>query len=174
MPRQSFSTCLRASMLRAKTDPRGRSGNRDRLHSGYGTQARGGENSTPGSRDALPHRGPARRQPFLSGAEEGIPPEARKALSWRIAVKVFSWWSRRILPGLTCPGSIAAITLGANAAHHHAYHPLTILAAFIGLALIAISNLLWVCRPVGANPGSNGDNGDHAIVVPFSRSAWVC
>jgi multiple antibiotic resistance protein len=40
------------------------------------------------------------------------------------------------------PGSIsAAITLGANAAHHHAYHPLTILA-LIGLALIAISILL--------------------------------
>jgi multiple antibiotic resistance protein len=41
------------------------------------------------------------------------------------------------------PGSIsAAITLGANAAHHHAYHPLTILAALIGLALIAVSILL--------------------------------
>lgn len=34
------------------------------------------------------------------------------------------------------------ITLGANAAHHHSYDPLTILAALIGLALIAISILL--------------------------------
>src|SRR5882724_11600143 len=27
--------------------------------------------------------------------------------------------------------------------------------------------LLWICGPVGANPGSNGDDGDHAIVVVF-------
>jgi multiple antibiotic resistance protein len=47
------------------------------------------------------------------------------------------------LPLTVGPGSIsAAITLGANAAHHHAYHPLTILAALIGLVLIAISILL--------------------------------
>jgi multiple antibiotic resistance protein len=47
------------------------------------------------------------------------------------------------LPLTVGPASIsAAITLGANAAHHHLYHPLTILAALIGLALIAISILL--------------------------------
>src|ERR1700751_202598 len=47
------------------------------------------------------------------------------------------------LPLTVGPGSIsAAITLGANAAHHHSYHPLTILAALIGLSLIAISILL--------------------------------
>jgi multiple antibiotic resistance protein len=47
------------------------------------------------------------------------------------------------LPLTVGPGSIsAALTLGANAAHHHAYHPLTILAALMGLALIAISILL--------------------------------
>jgi hypothetical protein len=27
--------------------------------------------------------------------------------------------------------------------------------------------LLWICRPVGAHPGTNGDDGDHAIVVLF-------
>ncbi|MEA2264119.1 MAG: multiple antibiotic resistance protein [Acidobacteriaceae bacterium] len=27
--------------------------------------------------------------------------------------------------------------------------------------------LLWICRPVGANPGSNGDDGDHTIVILF-------
>jgi hypothetical protein len=27
--------------------------------------------------------------------------------------------------------------------------------------------LLWICRPAGANPGSNGDDGDHTIVVIF-------
>src|ERR1700738_2993394 len=47
------------------------------------------------------------------------------------------------LPLTVGPGSISvAITLGANAAHHHSYHPLTILAALIGLVLIAISILL--------------------------------
>jgi len=47
------------------------------------------------------------------------------------------------LPLTVGPGSISvAITLGANAAHHHAYHLLTILAALIGLMLIAISILL--------------------------------
>jgi multiple antibiotic resistance protein len=47
------------------------------------------------------------------------------------------------LPLTVGPASIsAAITLGANAAHHHEYHPLTILAALIGLALIAVSILL--------------------------------
>jgi multiple antibiotic resistance protein len=48
------------------------------------------------------------------------------------------------MPLTVGPGSISvAITLGANAALHHAYHPLTILAALIGLVLIAIS--IWLC-----------------------------
>jgi multiple antibiotic resistance protein len=34
------------------------------------------------------------------------------------------------------------MTLGANAAHRHALHPLTILTALIGMVLIAISILL--------------------------------
>ena len=47
------------------------------------------------------------------------------------------------MPLTVGPGSISvAITLGANAAHHHSYHPLTILAALIALVLIAISILL--------------------------------
>ena len=47
------------------------------------------------------------------------------------------------MPLTVGPGSISvAITLGANAARHHAYHPLTILAALIGMVLIAISILL--------------------------------
>src|ERR1700757_19981 len=47
------------------------------------------------------------------------------------------------LPLTVGPGSISvAITLGANAAHRHAYHPLTILTALIGLVLIALSILL--------------------------------
>jgi multiple antibiotic resistance protein len=48
------------------------------------------------------------------------------------------------MPLTVGPGSISvAITLGANAAHHHSYNPLTTLAALIGLALIAIS--IWLC-----------------------------
>jgi hypothetical protein len=29
------------------------------------------------------------------------------------------------------------------------------------------SALPWICRPAGANAGSNGDDGDHTIVVIF-------
>jgi len=47
------------------------------------------------------------------------------------------------MPLTVGPGSISvAITLGANAAHRHTLHPLTILAALIGLILIAVSILL--------------------------------
>jgi multiple antibiotic resistance protein len=142
--------------------------------------------------------------PFFLALTREYSPEARKALSWRIAVNSFfllvatyfvgtyvlaffgislpvvqvgggliviaTGWSllkqrddekeevqetvqpqdtiRRAFYPLTLPLTVgpasisAAITLGANAAHHHAYHPLTILAALIGLALIAISILL--------------------------------
>jgi multiple antibiotic resistance protein len=48
------------------------------------------------------------------------------------------------MPLTVGPGSISvAITLGANAAHSHALHPLTILAALIGSALIALS--IYLC-----------------------------
>src|SRR5258708_17380546 len=38
----------------------------------YRTHARSREKSAPFSRGALSHRGPARRQPLLSGADQGI------------------------------------------------------------------------------------------------------
>jgi multiple antibiotic resistance protein len=48
------------------------------------------------------------------------------------------------LPLTVGPGSISvAITLGANAAHRHTLHPVTILTALIGFALIAVS--IFVC-----------------------------
>ena len=141
--------------------------------------------------------------PFFLALTREYSPEARKALSWRIAFNSFvllvatyfvgtyvlaffgislpvvqvgggliviaTGWSllkqredekedvqeavvqpqdisRRAFYPLTLPLTVgpasisAAITLGANAAH--AYHPLTTLAALIGLALIAISVLL--------------------------------
>jgi len=74
------------------------------------------------------------------------------------------------MPLTVGPGSISvAITLGANAAHHHSYHPLTIFGGthWIGLDRDQHLALLWICRPAGANPGSNGDDGDHTIVVVF-------
>jgi multiple antibiotic resistance protein len=142
--------------------------------------------------------------PFFLALTRQYAPEARKALSWRIAVNSFfllvgsyfvgtyvlaffgisvpvvqvgggliviaTGWSllkqrddekhdvhRTVqpqdtfsqafypltLPLTVGPGSISvAITLGANAAHHHQYQPLTILAALIGLVLIAVSILL--------------------------------
>ncbi len=44
------------------------------------------------------------------------------------------------LPLAVGPGSISvAITLGANAAHRHALHPLTILTALIGTVLQALA-----------------------------------
>jgi multiple antibiotic resistance protein len=47
------------------------------------------------------------------------------------------------LPLTVGPGSISvAITLGANAAHSHALHPLMILAALVGSALVALSIFL--------------------------------
>jgi multiple antibiotic resistance protein len=47
------------------------------------------------------------------------------------------------LPLTVGPGSISvAITLGANAAHKHALHPLTIFAALLGSALIGLSIFL--------------------------------
>jgi len=47
------------------------------------------------------------------------------------------------MPLTVGPGTISvAITLGANAARHHALHPLTILMALIGLLLISVSILL--------------------------------
>ena len=47
------------------------------------------------------------------------------------------------LPLTVGPGSISvAITLGANAAHSHALHPLMIVAALVGSALVALSIFL--------------------------------
>jgi multiple antibiotic resistance protein len=47
------------------------------------------------------------------------------------------------LPLTVGPGSISvAITLGANAAHNHALHPLTIAAALVGSAVIGLSIFL--------------------------------
>jgi multiple antibiotic resistance protein len=77
------------------------------------------------------------------------------------------------LPLTVGPGSIsAAITLRANAAHHHAYHPLTSLAALLGLVLIAIRILLcygFGDRLVGI-PGPTG----MTVITQLSSFFLVC
>jgi multiple antibiotic resistance protein len=150
----------------------------------------------------LPIVDPLGGSPFFLALTSEYAPEARKVLSWRIAVNSFlllvgsyfvgtyilaffgislpvvevgggivliamGWatlmpkdeaseaTSRRkidprdvfqrafyplTLPLTVGPGSISvAIALGANAAHGHALHPLTILTALIGFVLIAVS-----------------------------------
>src|SRR5215469_8354149 len=152
----------------------------------------------------LPIVDPLGGSPFFLVLTSGYTPEARKTLSWRIAVNSFlllvgsyfvgtyilaffgislpvvqvgggmvlvvMGWATLMkeeasdaitrrsihqqdvlqrafypltLPLTVGPGSISvAITLGANAAHSHALHPLTVLAALIGLVLIALSIFL--------------------------------
>jgi len=143
--------------------------------------------------------------PFFLALTSGYPPEARKLLSWQIAVNSFlllvgsyfigtyiltffgisvpvvqvgggmvlvvMGWATLMekdeaahgvarksiqpqevirqafypltLPLTVGPGSISvAITLGANAAHSHALHPWTVVAALLGSALIALSIFL--------------------------------
>src|SRR5882672_234474 len=55
---------------------------RDSLHSrrNYRTYAGSGENSTPRSQCALPHCGPARRQPVLFSADQRVRPGSAKSV----------------------------------------------------------------------------------------------
>jgi small neutral amino acid transporter SnatA (MarC family) len=77
--------------------------------------------------------------PFFLALTREYSPEARKALSWRIAVNSF------IL--LVATYFVGTDWIGADRGQHFA--------------------LLWLRRPLGANPGSYGDDGDHAIVGLF-------
>src|SRR5258706_5811627 len=77
------------------------------------------------------------------------------------------------LPLTVGPGSISvAVTLGANAAHSNALHPLTILAALIGCALIALSVFLCygfadrLARILGATAMT--------VIVQLSSFLLVC
>lgn len=74
------------------------------------------------------------------------------------------------MPMTVGPGSISvAITLGANA---RSPSPVPCFDNFgcsrwIGVDRDQHFPVLWICRPVGANAGSDGDDGDHTIVVVF-------
>src|SRR3984885_3337459 len=198
---------------------------------GYGTHARSGAKSTPGSGDALPHCGPARRQPFLSGADQGILTGSAKSLVLAYCRQQFFltgcdvfcrdlrarlFWdfasssagrrrpdrhcdrmdaaetARRRKRGCTenlpaagynPPGILSLdlatdrrpwINLRSNHAGCERGSPSRIpsfdnpgCTHWIGSDRDQHFALLWICRPVSANPGTNGDDGDHAIVVLF-------
>jgi multiple antibiotic resistance protein len=78
---------------------------------------------------------------ILLQRDEGCDAADRKNIHPRDAVREAFY--PLTLPLTVGPGSISvAITLGANAAHSHALHPLMILAALVGSALIALSIFL--------------------------------
>jgi multiple antibiotic resistance protein len=77
------------------------------------------------------------------------------------------------LPLTVGPGSIsAAITLGANAAHRHPLHPLTILAALVGLVLIAIS--IFLCYGFAERLGRMLGPTGMTVITQLSSFFLVC
>jgi hypothetical protein len=197
----------------------------------YRTHARSGEKYTPGSRCALPHRGPARRQPLLSGADPGIRTGSAKSIvmahcyeqfclagwvvfCWDLRARLFGDFpasgtgrrrpdrhrdrmdtaeaarrrktrraQNRRAAGHIPPGILSLddatdsrpwINLRGDHAGRERGSP-SLVPSFdnfgrthwIGVDRDQHFALLWICRPVGANPGSNGDDSDHAIVVVF-------
>lgn len=77
------------------------------------------------------------------------------------------------LPLTVGPGSISvAITLGANAAHSHALHPLTILAALLGSALIAFS--IFLCYGFADRLAQMLGTTAMLVIVKLSSFLLVC
>lgn len=77
------------------------------------------------------------------------------------------------LPLTVGPGSISvAVTLGANAAHRHAFHPLTILAALVGLVLIAIS--IYLCYGFAERLGRMLGVTGMTVITQLSSFFLVC
>jgi multiple antibiotic resistance protein len=77
------------------------------------------------------------------------------------------------LPLTVGPGSISvAITLGANAAHSHSLHPLTILAALLAATLIAIS--IFLCYGFADRLGQILGPTGMTVIVQLSSFLLVC
>jgi len=77
------------------------------------------------------------------------------------------------LPLTVGPGSISvAITLGANAAHGHALHPLTILTALVGFALIAFS--IFLCYGFADRLARILGRTAMAVITKLSSFLLVC
>lgn len=77
------------------------------------------------------------------------------------------------LPLTVGPGSISvAITLGANAARSHALHPLTILAALVGFALIALS--IFLCYAFADRLARTLGQTAMTVITKLSSFLLVC
>ena len=103
--------------------------------------------------------------------EEGCDQSTRKSIAPQEVL------NRAFYP-LTLPltvgaGSISvAITLGANAAHRHTLHPLTILAALIGLALIGFS--IFLCYGFADRLAQTLGQTGMRVVTKLSSFLLVC
>src|SRR5229473_1043316 len=197
----------------------------------YRTHARSGEKSTPGSRCAVPDRGPPRRQPLLSGADQGIRTGSAKSVvmahcheqfflagwvvfCWDLRARLFRDFAasgagrrrpdrhrdrmdaaeaarrRKTRRAKNCPAaghippgilsfddatdSRPWIHLRGDHAGRERGSPSPVpsfdrlgCTHWFGVDRDQHFTLLRICRPVGANPGSNGDDRDHPIVVVF-------
>jgi len=77
------------------------------------------------------------------------------------------------LPLTVGPGSLSvAITLGANAARIHALHPLMILAALVGSALIALS--IFLCYAFADRLGRVLGKTGMSVMIKLSSFILVC
>jgi multiple antibiotic resistance protein len=77
------------------------------------------------------------------------------------------------LPLTVGPGSISvAITLGANAALRHALHPMTILTALVGFALIALS--IFLCYGFSGRLARTLGRTGMTVVTKLSSFLLVC
>jgi multiple antibiotic resistance protein len=77
------------------------------------------------------------------------------------------------LPLTVGPGSISvAITLGANAARRHALHPLSILTALVGFALIALS--IFLCYGFADRLARKLGQTAMTVIMKFSSFLLVC
>jgi multiple antibiotic resistance protein len=77
------------------------------------------------------------------------------------------------MPLTVGPGSISvAVTLGANAAHGHTLHPLTILAALLGYVLIAIS--IFLCYGFADRLARILGGTAMTVIVQLSSFLLVC
>jgi small neutral amino acid transporter SnatA (MarC family) len=142
--------------------------------------------------------------PFFLVLTREYAPEARRALSWRIAMNSFfllvgSYFVGTYvlaffgisLPVVQVGGGLIVIATGwtllkerddekhdvhrtvqPQDTFRRAFYPLPVpsfdnpgCTHWIGLDRDQHFALLWICRPLGTNPWSNGDDGDHTIVV---------
>jgi multiple antibiotic resistance protein len=77
------------------------------------------------------------------------------------------------LPLTVGPGSISvAVTLGANAARNHTLHPLTILTALVGFALIALS--IFLCYGFADRLARTLGRTGMTVVTKLSSFLLVC